>query len=292
VWERRRRRQFYGPGAIVLSGWRENDRNLTVASPLTETGAGAAVGDRSARLRRLIRKQFGFVWRLSRRIGLTENEVDSAVREVFEAAAQRIGDIRPGNERAFLFSTTLHVAARVRRNRGVEAAIISDRAPALEDLDEAGQAREILGALLEQMPLELRVVFVLHEIEQFASSEIAEIIGIPLSTVTTRLAEAQEDFATHLESESDLSISLIAAARDERAPSAALARALAAAGVEVASTDVDSEARPSSSPGVLIARRSPFAVGAIWLVFGWIVGLVVVSAVWALSEATTTTASH
>ncbi|MEI9953299.1 MAG: RNA polymerase sigma factor [Pseudomonadota bacterium] len=258
-----------------------------MASPLTETGAGALEGDRSARLGRLIRKQFGFVWRLSRRIGLTENEVDSAVREVFEAAGQRIGDIRPGNERAFLFGTTLHVAARVRRNRDEQAAI-SDRAPALEDLDEAGQAREILGALLEQMPLELRVVFVLSEIEQFASSEIAEIVGIPLATVSTRLAEAQEDFATHLESESELSLSLIAAARAERAPRAALARVLAAAGVAVApAVDDDSDAGAVSSAGAVSARRSPFAMGATWLALGLVLGLVVVSAVWALSDTLT-----
>src|SRR5947207_11632070 len=108
---------------------------LAVASPLTETGAPAVDADPRARLGRLIRTQFGFVWRLLRRIGLTEAEVDSAVREVFAAATQRIGDIRSGNERAFLFSTALHVAARVRRNRGEQAAI-SDRAPTLEDLDE------------------------------------------------------------------------------------------------------------------------------------------------------------
>lgn len=268
-----------------------------VASPLTETGAGAVDGAPLARLGRLIRKQFGFVWRLVRRLGLTETEVDSAVREVFNAAAQRIGDIRPGNERAFLFSTALHVVARVRRNRGEQAAI-SDRALALEDLDEAGQAREILGALLEQMPLELRVVFVLREIEQFASIEIAEIIGIPLATVTTRLAEAQEDFATHLETESELSLSLITAARDERAPAAALVRALVAAGVPVTAADRDAEASASSAPGADATRgeaakgqRSPVALGALWLVLGWVVGLVVVSAVWALSDAATNRAS-
>ena len=268
-----------------------------VASQLAETGAGPVDGNPSARLGRLIRKQFGFVWRLSRRIGLTESEVDSAVREVFAAAAQRIGDIRPGNERTFLFSTTLHVAARVRRNRGEQAAI-SDRAPALEDLDEAGQAREILGALLEQMPLELRVVFVLREIEQFAESEIAEIIGIPLSTVTTRLAEAREDFATHLESESELSVSLFAAARDERAPAAALVRALQAVGVKVTPADGGSatgSSRPSrvdSVPANFAAqRRSPFALGATWLVLGWVIGLVVVSVVWALRDSGSTTAA-
>jgi RNA polymerase sigma-70 factor, ECF subfamily len=269
---------------------------VAVAQPLTETGAGAVNSDPDARLGRLIRKQFGFVWRLARRIGLTESEVDSAVRDVFAAAAQRIGDIRSGNERAFLFSTTLHVAARVRRSRGEQAAV-SERAPALEELDPAGQAREILGALLEQMPLELRVVFVLREIEQFASIEIAEIIGIPLATVTARLAEAQADFATHLESESELSSSLIAAAREERAPATALVRALEAAGVPV--TPADGGASAAGSPPTAAAeptrlrppqsRRSPFVLAAGWLVLGWVLGLVVASAVWALSDATNAT---
>jgi len=268
-----------------------------VAQPLTETGADAVNSDPDARLARLIRKQFGFVWRLSRRIGLTESETDSAVRDVFAAAAQRIGDIRSGNERAFLFGTTLHVTARVRRNRG-ERAAISDHAAALEELDEASRAREILGGLLEKMPLELRVVFVLREIEQFANIEIAEIVGIPLATVTTRLAEAQEDFATRLESESELATSLIAAARAERAPSAALSRALAAAGLEVPLADSDAAVAASNTARVASTsayarsrRRSPLALSATWLLLGWVVGLVVVSVAWTLSDVASTTAS-
>jgi RNA polymerase sigma-70 factor, ECF subfamily len=267
-----------------------------VASPLTETGAGAVDADPSTRLGHSIRKNFSFVWRLSRRIGLTESEADSALEEVFRAAAQRIGDIRPESERAFLFGTVLHVAARIRRNRG-ERAAISERAPALEELDEAGQAREILGALLEQMPLELRVVFVLREVEQLSSSEIADVIGIPLGTVTTRLAEAQEDFATHLESESELSLSLIAAARDEHPPPSALARVLEASGLAVTTADRGSRA-PSSAPRsdsahavVKDRSRSAFMLAASWLAVGWLVGVVLVSAIWALSDAATTTSS-
>ncbi|HYP74576.1 MAG TPA: sigma-70 family RNA polymerase sigma factor [Polyangiaceae bacterium] len=262
-----------------------------MASPLTETGAGAVDGDPGNRLGPLIRAQFGFVWRLSRRIGLSESEAESALREVFAAAAQRIGDIRPDSERAFLFSTTLHVAARARRTRGEHAAV-GDAAPALEDLDEPGQAREILGALLEQMPLELRVVFILSEIEQLPSSEISEVIGIPPATVSTRLAEAREDFATHLESESKSSMSLIAAARDERAPPAALTSALRAAGVAITAADRESEASARSAPGALSLRapraagsRSAWMLAASWLALGWLIGLVVVSAVWALSDA-------
>jgi RNA polymerase sigma-70 factor (ECF subfamily) len=245
----------------------------------------------------LIRKQLAFVWRLLRRIGLSETEVDAAVREVFSAVAQRIADVRPSNERAFLFSTLLHVAARVRRKRGAQASL-SEHAPALEDLDQAGQAREILAALLEQMPLELRVVFVLSEIEQLPLEEIAGIIGIPLGTVTTRLAEAQADFATHLESGSEMSQSLLAAARAERPPGALLAGALAAAGVPVTAADREPEPAPRGArstdpvpPAAAKRARSPLMLAASWIALGWIVGLILASALWALRDASTTTAS-
>ena len=268
---------------------------VAVAEPLTETTA-RAVGDErehEARLARLIRMQFGFVWRLLRRIGITESEADGAVQEVFAAASQRLGDIRLGSERSFLFSTTLHVAARTRRNREEQGAL-SDNALALEALDERQQAREVLGALLEQMPLELRVVFALREIEQLESSEVAAVVGIPASLVSARLAEAQEEFATHLESESDYSLALIAAAREEQAPADAVSRALKAAGLSPRvsasdAADLDSpvaRSRPASNP------RSPFTLAAKWLVLGWVAGLVAGSLLYALSNPESGPARH
>jgi RNA polymerase sigma-70 factor (ECF subfamily) len=263
---------------------------VAVAEPLLESPARRVEGEHEVRLARLIRKQFGFVWRLLRRIGLTESEADGAAQEVFAAASHRIGDIRPGNERSFLFSTALHVAARTRKNRE-EQATPSDNALALEDLDEQQQAREVLGALLEQMPLELRVVFVLHEIEQLELAEIAEVAGIPASMVSTRLSDAQEDFATHLESESDYSLALIAAAREEQAPADAISRALKAARLSSATIAADAEAAAVSSAGaqplrVAAAARSPFTLAAKWLVLGWLAGLLVGSVLYALSDLT------
>jgi RNA polymerase sigma-70 factor (ECF subfamily) len=259
-----------------------------VATTLTQTGAGAVDSEPSARLSRLIRDQFGFVWRLLRGIGLSELEAAQAAQAVFKAASERIADLRPGSRRSFLLSTTLHVAARTRRNRA-EHSTVSDAAPALEDLDEARQAREILGALLEQMPLELRVVFVLKEIEQLSEAEIAEIVGIARSSVASRLAEAQEDFATHLESESELSLSLLAAAREEQPPPGALAGVLRAAGIQTPSVDTGRETGAVSAPGVRSVRsgspRSPFALAAKWLVFGLLVGLTASGVVYAVKDA-------
>jgi RNA polymerase sigma-70 factor (ECF subfamily) len=263
-----------------------------VAPPLTETGARAVDREHAPRFARLIREQFGFVWRLLRCIGVTEGEADNAAREVFAAVGRRIGDIRAGNERAFLFSTTLHVAARTRRNRDEQAPPISDTALALEDLDEQQQAREVLGALLVQMALELRVVFVLSEIERLETADIAEVVGIPESVVVTRLRDAQEEFATHLDRDSDYSLALLAAAREERAPAEVVARTLKAAGLDPAAASADmstSGARRTRGPG---APRSAFTLAAKWLVLGWLAGLVLSSLGYALSDAASGSPRH
>jgi RNA polymerase sigma-70 factor (ECF subfamily) len=44
------------------------------------------------------------------------------------------------------------------------------------------------------MSLDLRVVFVLYEIDGLRSGEIAEVLGIPLGTVASRLRRARADF--------------------------------------------------------------------------------------------------
>jgi RNA polymerase sigma-70 factor (ECF subfamily) len=48
--------------------------------------------------------------------------------------------------------------------------------------------------VLEQLPLDLRAVFVLFELEGMTSPEIAELSGVPLGTVASRLRRAREHF--------------------------------------------------------------------------------------------------
>jgi hypothetical protein len=48
------------------------------------------------------------------------------------------------------------------------------------------------------MPLELRAVFVLYELEQLTLPEIAELAAIPLGTATSRLRRAREQFQAHI----------------------------------------------------------------------------------------------
>jgi len=48
--------------------------------------------------------------------------------------------------------------------------------------------------VLAQMPLELRTVFVLFELEEMTTPEIAELVGVPVGTAASRLRRAREEF--------------------------------------------------------------------------------------------------
>lgn len=173
-----------------------------VAEPPPE---GVVRGEGAIPIARLVGEQFAFVWRLLRRIGVSEGDADDAAQQVFIAAASRLDHIQAGSERAFLFSTALKVGSRMRRGRarkreeyGVDLDQESDPAPGTEELLDRRRARALLDALLEEMPLELRVVFALYEIEQLSSAEIAEIVGVPVGTVASRLRRARDDFAARV----------------------------------------------------------------------------------------------
>ncbi len=52
--------------------------------------------------------------------------------------------------------------------------------------------REMIGRALESLPSEYREVIVLREFEELGYKEIAEIAGIPVGTVMSRLARARQ----------------------------------------------------------------------------------------------------
>lgn len=154
-----------------------------------------------ARLAGLVRAHYAFVWRLLRRLGLGQGDADDAAQQVFLAASGRLSAVEPERERSFLYGVALNVGARARRSLGrrreepLEAA--SDRVapePNAEQLLERREARALLDQLLDEMPEDLRVVFVLFELEELSTPQIAALCEIPVGTAASRLRRAREDF--------------------------------------------------------------------------------------------------
>jgi len=161
-----------------------------------------ASGVRNNDVSELVRREFRFVWRLLRRLGLPAGDADDAAQQVFLVASQRFADLMPGRERSFLYTTALHVASKARRSverrreeLGAEIEPDPEGTPSAEDLLDRRRARELLDALLDALPLELRAVLVLHEIDELSAAEIADVVGVPVGTAASRLRRARELFA-------------------------------------------------------------------------------------------------
>lgn len=172
---------------------------------LGDSGESVAGPAETERLASLVREQFAYVWRLCRRLGLPEGDAEDAAQQVFLVAARRLADIRGGSERPFLYGVAVNQAAKWRASHArrreqseTELDTLAHTAPGPEELLTQKNAQRVLDALLESMPDDLRVVFVLYEIEQQTVAEIAVVLDVPVGTAASRLRRAREDFRARL----------------------------------------------------------------------------------------------
>lgn len=170
-----------------------------------EAAPPAAVAADPERTRALVDEHFRFVWRLLRRLGLSEADADDVSQQVFVVASNKLDVMIAGSERGFLYRTAVNLASRFRRTRGRRREDpseglerMSSPEPDLEELVDRRRAREMLDSLLEHLPEEQRTVFVLFEIEQLTSVEIASVLELPMGTVASRLRRAREQFQAEL----------------------------------------------------------------------------------------------
>jgi RNA polymerase sigma-70 factor (ECF subfamily) len=157
--------------------------------------------DDGGRLRALIDEHFDFVWRTLRRLGVPPSDLDDATQQVFLVVSRKLSLIDIEREKAFVFQTALRVAADARRTLRRRREVLDgslfervDGAPGPEDVADRKRARAMLDAVLEDMPIDLRVVFILFEVEELSSIEIGRLLGVPTGTVASRLRRARADF--------------------------------------------------------------------------------------------------
>ena len=156
----------------------------------------------NARVADMLRLHFRDVWRIVRRFGVPENSADDAAQEVFIIASRRLSDINPGSERPFLLASAVRVAANARRSLGARRECNADDnlpervdpRPDAEALLDQKRLRLMLDRVLDDLSDDLRVCFVLYELEGMSSPEIAELLHIPVGTVASRLRRGREAF--------------------------------------------------------------------------------------------------
>lgn len=170
------------------------------APTLGEATAYAEAG--IARASALVREHHGLVWRTLRRLGVPRDAVDDAAQEVFFTLARRIDDVEAGREKSFLIGVALRIAkadrrrgARRAKNEGDPVVDSPSEWPGPDELLRLARARAMLDEALETLPLDVRSVFVLYELEELTMLEVAGLLDVPPGTVASRLRRARELFA-------------------------------------------------------------------------------------------------
>lgn len=173
------------------------------AAPLTAISAPAVTVAARPTLQELFDAHFDFVWRSVRRLGVPEASVDDAVQEVFLVAMRRLAHIDLGREKAFLFGTAVRVASGARRTLrrrhhvttdDAALAVAASPAPGPDTLVEQQRDRALLERCIDTLADDLRVVFILFELEEMTAAAIADLLALPPGTVASRLRRARAAF--------------------------------------------------------------------------------------------------
>lgn len=147
-----------------------------------------------------------FVWRTLQRFGVRDADLDDALQDVFIVVHRRLHEFE-GRSRltTWLYAICQRVALERRRQaqarrEEVHAEVPEAHDPAAEgapDPERAAlrrEARARLDAILDELEPERRAAFVMFELEGMSCEEIAELSGVPLGTVYSRLHHARKSF--------------------------------------------------------------------------------------------------
>ena len=141
-----------------------------------------------SRLRQVVSEHFEVLWRFLRRLGIPDGDHRRRCAGGSAGAGSQARSVSEvGSERSFVLSTAFRVAssfrraARKRRREVDDGGLEELEAPELnpEALAEKQRLRVVLQRVLNQLPLELRAVFVLYELEELTMAEIAATLELP-----------------------------------------------------------------------------------------------------------------
>lgn len=145
-------------------------------------------------------------YNLARWIVRNEHDAEDCVQDAYLRAFKVFDRFRGGDGRAWLLTIVRNVCySRLRRRTaGVEDSFdetlhgIEPEAAATSDRLRVEVGAELLQNAMEAIPEAMREVIVLHDLEGLAYKDIAEVVGVPLGTVMSRLARARKHLQREL----------------------------------------------------------------------------------------------
>lgn len=139
-------------------------------------------------------------YNLARWLTRNDQDAEDVVQEAYLRAFRFFDGFRGGDGRAWLLAVVRNTCLTWLRQRGRKEMV---------EFDEQAHAAEVplptpettllqkaaLGSVqdcLEALPVEYREAFVLRELEDMSYKEIADVSGVPIGTVMSRLSRARK----------------------------------------------------------------------------------------------------
>lgn len=149
-----------------------------------------------------------YVWKTVCRLGVHGPSVEDAVQDVFVVVHRKLASFQGRSSmRTWLFQIARRVVHDHRRtvrrkehppgpNEWVPdlGAVAADESASPDASARRAEAARVLYELLDKLDTDKREVFILAELDQLAAPEIAQVLGINVNTVYSRLRLAREAF--------------------------------------------------------------------------------------------------
>ena len=139
-------------------------------------------------------------YNLARFLMRNDQDAEDVVQDASLRAFRFFEGFRGENSRAWFLTIVRNTAfTALKRNRIDEETVVFDeelhggQIPHLDGglaLDQA-QDRQTVRAAIEQLPAEFREAITLRELQGMSYKEIADIAGVPIGTIMSRLARAR-----------------------------------------------------------------------------------------------------
>ncbi len=156
--------------------------------------------EQRARFEQVVMPHLDAAYNLARWLTRNDQDAEDVVQEAFLRAFRFFGGFRGGDARAWLLKIVRNTCYTwFQQNRPQELAAEFNEeihtpeadVPDAEALLLQGADAQLLRRALEELPAEFREALVLRELEGLSYKEIAEVAGISMGTVMSRLSRAR-----------------------------------------------------------------------------------------------------
>jgi len=158
-------------------------------------------GDKRTTFEQSVLPHLGAAYNLARWLTRNEHDAEDVVQEAYMRAFKFFGGFRGGDSRAWLLTivrNTCYTWLQQNRSREFATGLDDESYTAESDTPDPESAflknvdNEKVRRAIDELPAEFREAIVLRELEEMSYKQIADISGVPLGTVMSRLARGRK----------------------------------------------------------------------------------------------------